>query len=278
MTVELQKKFVEYLRANSGLSDNSIYNYKLKLGQIIKKCGKEADIEALNGFLHDHPRTIYRATIVWYLQYRGQPTDKVIKIKPKHVRPKDILTLNEVELIVNSLEREEKLMAKFMLNTMCRCHEMLKLKGKDVNPKQGTVIFETKGGKYRKYPLSGRFRDELLEYVIEKKGILPNDYIFWNETKLGFPSQASTRTKVVEYWKVLNQNSTKLIGKKIGTHDFRRFSSVLIYRNTKDLRLVQRLLGHGSIATTERYISQAVGEDDIARASETIEKTIGQLS
>ena len=54
-----------------------------------------------------------------------------------------------------------------------------------------------------------------------------------------------------------------------GTHSLRRTKATLIYRQTKNLRAVQLLLGHGKIESTVRYLG--VDVDDALEMAEHIE-------
>ena len=46
----------------------------------------------------------------------------------------------------------------------------------------------------------------------------------------------------------------KLGYRNIGTHSFRKYFSMYVYKNTKDIQVLQHLLNHSSIATTQRYL------------------------
>ena len=72
----------------------------------------------------------------------------------------------------------------------------------------------------------------------------------------------------------IEREAVRTIGKHIGTHDFRRFYGTYLYKRTKDLQLVQRLMGHKKIETTMRYTQYATKEEDLEKGR----KLMGELS
>lgn len=63
----------------------------------------------------------------------------------------------------------------------------------------------------------------------------------------------------------------KLGYQNIGTHSFRKYFSMYVYKNTKDIQLLQHLLNHSSIATTQRYLG--IDQDKLDEASSSVDFT-----
>lgn len=76
-----------------------------------------------------------------------------------------------------------------------------------------------------------------------------------------FPNK---RGKQLKYRSLLNWIQNVQYGDKVkyACHDFRRAFATRVYESTKDIYLLQRLLGHSNISTTERYIKEIEGLQD----------------
>lgn len=262
-----QEKFSRWLSETTSLSNQSVYIYQgIIKGMYNSGVKKTTNI---NAYIREHERRAYRSALKYYLKFIGQKIE-LRPVKEKPPRPRELPTLEDFMRVVNNLSEDDKYIAMFLLNSGCRVHEAFKVKRKDISP-NGKVVLETKGGKYRTIFLGTEFHKNLFWYLTEKKGLAENDYIFWTNRV------ASLRSKGVLFWQALNRKSKEIIGKYVGTHDFRRFYGMYMYNACeKDIVLVQRLLGHADISTTERYVRYALTEDDINRAKEKIDKLTSQ--
>lgn len=265
--------YENFLMAKTTLMPRSITEYKAVIILLKRRLGKkQEDINEINRFLKAHQRSLYRRAIELYLVSRGKSIEDLAKIKPKPPKPRDVPKFNEFLQIIKTLDVEERYIALFLLNAGCRCHEAFKVKLKDIHP-GGRVILETKGGKYRVIRLSDAFYGQLMHYLKDVKGVINNEYIFWTNRK------SSNKSKGVMFWQILNKRTMELIKKHIGTHDFRRYYSMFIYRNCdKDLLLIQRLLGHADIKTTMRYLQHAITEKDIETAKKKVDVLMTKVS
>ena len=91
------------------------------------------------------------------------------------------------------------------------------------------------------------------------------DYLF--KSRVDSSKYLSTR----QYNSIFHQwiNTLGLDDSQYSTHSMRRTKPYLIYKKTKNLRVVQILLGHKKLENTVRYLSIAV--DDALEISESIE-------
>ena len=99
---------------------------------------------------------------------------------------------------------------------------------------------------------------------MEKASLGPNDFLF--PSRMTQSDHISTRqyARLVSSW----AEEIGLDHCAYGTHSLRRTKATLIYRQTKNLRVVQLLLGHAKLESTVRYLGIEV-DDALAIAEQT---------
>lgn len=282
LTEKTDEKFATWLERHTSLGEGSIRTYKTIIKTFLKglepkvegsetpieppEPGSEDYIEEANLYLRAHLMPCYASAMRYFYQFNRWDPAGLIKGKQRAPRPKDIPKITEVLAVMDTLEPEEKMITRFILNTGCRCNEAFKVRLDDITP-EGKVTLQTKGRQYRTVMLPERFRKRLMNYAREVKGILGPEKIFYTESK------ARPDNKVRMFYRTLNKDSRKVLEKLLGTHDFRRHCAVALYLDSgKDILLVQRVLGHKDIKTTQRYIQYAITEDDILKAAEIMSR------
>ncbi|MCR4327555.1 MAG: tyrosine-type recombinase/integrase [Nanoarchaeota archaeon] len=182
--------------------------------------------------------------------------DKVLKQKINVPNPKkylslpDILTIDEMRKLIEITSNvKHRLIIKLLYGCGLRVSEIVVLKKENINFEEGLIkIILSKGKKDRfvKIPLS--IIKELKNYCeIEKSKIL-------------FPSSRGGKLTKDTIQKIV-QNSAKKAGvkKRVYPHLLRHSFATHLLEQGTDLRVIQKLLGHSSIKTTQIYtqISQA---------------------
>jgi integrase/recombinase XerD len=132
--------------------------------------------------------------------------------------------------------------------TGCRISEIVSLKPNDLNLEVGFVRVRGKGGKERIVPLGRMAIKALEEYILRWSNYLEKgEALFLN--RFGKPI---TRQGV---WKIIKRYAAECgIGKKVAPHILRHSFATHLLANKADLRSVQEMLGHASIATTQIYL------------------------
>ena len=125
------------------------------------------------------------------------------------------------------------------------------------------MIVQQKTGQPVQFEITIQTRNALDSWIT-KAGLQPCDYLF--PTRAGKTRHLSTRqySRLVKSW----SSGIGLDPTKYGTHSLRRTKATLIYRNTKNLRAVQLLLGHTKLESTVRYLGVEV-EDALALSEQT---------
>jgi site-specific recombinase XerD len=115
-----------------------------------------------------------------------------------------------------------------------------------------------------RFEITARTRKSIAEWI-EAASLTESAFLF--PSRIRNSRHLSTRqyARIVESW----VSSIGLDPAAYGTHSMRRTKATLIYRRTKNLRAVQLLLGHSSLACTVRYLGIEI--DDALEMSEQID-------
>jgi integrase/recombinase XerD len=148
---------------------------------------------------------------------------------------------------LSSLTRIRDLcLVRLMLNSGLRCSEALHLRRRDLEPSTGKLLVHGKGKKDRILWLCQADVDLLAGHLSNQDG-MPEDLIFTN-LKGGPLSSRYVRWMVGEVARAAGINH-----KEIHPHTLRHTFATDLLRSTKNLRLVQKALGHENIGTTQIY-------------------------
>ncbi len=190
-------------------------------------------------------------------------SDKIQKspfghIKNPKIPRKDVDILNQAETagflenIASStyLELRDRAMFELLYSCGMRVSEITNLRLNDINIEEGLIRFIGKGSKERITPVGETAKDFLVRYLnsarpnIERE--IKNDYVFLNSRGGSISRQG--------FWKILKKYAKKQnIDKNLYPHIFRHSFATHLLEEGADLRIVQELLGHSSISTTEIY-------------------------
>lgn len=166
----------------------------------------------------------------------------------------DILTIDEQEELINQFNlrcvtpHRNKVMIKLLLSTGLRLAEMTSLKWKDINLISGQLkVVEGKGCKDRILYVNDDMLDDLKAW---RERQLEN----WGETELVFTSRNLKQLDGKAVRKTIKTYSNKVgIDKHITTHSLRHTFASDLLRKSKNIRIVQKALGHSDISTTQIY-------------------------
>lgn len=275
---EVLEEYVTYLQIERGLSANTIESYRRDLSQYIdylKKDGKkdwnEVDRFFVLSFLQSlkeenkSANTIIRmvSSLRKFHQYLHQENvmalDPMLHIDtPKKAQklPK-ILSASEVERLIEAPDTSSKLglrdraILEVMYATGLRVSEVTNLKMDDLHLSMGLIQTKGKGDKERIIPIGGtaiKWLEEYLTYSrskLEQRG-QESPYVFLNHRGKSLSRQG--------VWKNLKALVRKAcIKKEVTPHTLRHSFATHLLENGADLRVVQELLGHSDISTTQIY-------------------------
>lgn len=265
--------FNQYLIAEKGLSPKTAVSYLDDLKHFFAKYDFVKTVNELEGFYVEEflgyqmsqglsVSTALRRTSAikgFYLflakekYYTGELPEIETPKTAKHLPT--CLSLEEVEDLLNApdIKKPDQLRDKAMLELMyasgLRVSELLALERSKVNLKQGIVTVFGKGAKERKVPIG----DFALEYIIkyindvrDKQDKKKSKYLFLS--KYGQPLSRQYFFKQVRKY-AMQVGITEIIS----PHTLRHCFATHLLENGADLRMVQEMLGHTNISTTQIY-------------------------
>src|SRR3989338_7500488 len=172
----------------------------------------------------------------------------VAKIKMPKLEKKlpTVLTKDEIKRLIESIKNEKHgLLIKTMYSSGLRVSECVSLKEDDLNLEErfGTVS-AGKGKKDRNIIVSEALAEDLKKYF-SKRPKSQNNYVF--DVK-GRPLSIRQAQKIVS-----NAAKTAGIRKRVFCHALRSSFATHLLESGTDIRVIQELLGHSNLATTQRY-------------------------
>jgi len=270
------ERFLDKLWAERGLSDNSLQSYRhdlRHLSQQLVKHGKKlvnATREDLLTVLAAEvrqgksPRSVsrylsaYRQFYGWLVREGVIDKDPVALIEsPKTGRglPK-ALTEEQVEALLSAPDTEtplgmrDKAMLEVMYATGLRVSELVNLELANLNLNQGVVRVIGKGQKERLVPIGDEAHESLRVYLADSrvrmlKGATTTS-VFVTTRKAGMTRQA--------FWYMVRRYAVRCgIEQKLSPHMLRHSFATHLLNHGADLRVVQLLLGHSDLSTTQIY-------------------------
>ncbi|MCL4417515.1 MAG: site-specific tyrosine recombinase XerD [Actinobacteria bacterium] len=268
--------FIDYLRFERRLSKNTVVSYQRDLEKYklfinrnkIKGILKVSNNQILYflEFLYKTQNSSSVSRILSTLRtfYKYLVRDGKIQKNPFSTikNPKlpkkifEILDEREVKKFLESipsssyLELRDKAMFELLYSCGMRVSEIVDLKLSDIDFEEGLVRFIGKGNKERITPIGDTAKDCLENYIrtarynIERERKSENVFFEQNGQKI-------TRQG---FWKILKKYAGKAnLNKNLYPHLFRHSYATHMLERGADLRIVQELLGHSSISTTEIY-------------------------
>lgn len=162
----------------------------------------------------------------------------------------DILTIEEIKKIIEKTTNfKHRLIIKLLYGTGLRVSEIVNLKKQDINFEEDLIKINLgKGKKDRFVRIPSSLKEELKNYI----KIETSEYIF--------PSNRNKKVTKTTIQSILRNSAKKAgIKKRVYPHLLRHSFATHLLEQGTDLRIIQKLLGHSSIKTTQIYtqISQA---------------------
>jgi len=268
--------FLDNLWAERGLSDNSLQSYRHDLLCLQSRLDERdkalisatrEDLLAVLAFEVQQgksPRSVsrylsaYRQFYGWLIRERMISSDPVALIEsPKTGRglPK-ALSEAQVEALLAApdtrtmLGMRDRAMLELMYATGLRVSELVGLKLSNLNLNQGVVRVIGKGNKERLVPLGDAAHDSLKDYLSDGRPEIlrgaQTDHVFVTSRKAGMTRQA--------FWHIVRRYSVQCgISQKLSPHMLRHSFATHLLNHGADLRVVQLLLGHSDLSTTQIY-------------------------
>jgi integrase/recombinase XerD len=284
------KGFEQYIRLEKGLSRNTVdaymrdfttfagfilrqydvpptkveqYMVERYLGYLFEECkhAKASQARELSGVKSFFNYLLLNDKI------EQSPTELITTPKRSRQLP-DVLTVEEVELIINSIPldsakgKRDRAMLELLYSCGLRVSELTSLRLSDLFFGEGYIRVMGKGSKQRLVPISNVARERIMIYMDcrESKSAKDKDILFLN-------NRGKALTRVMIFTIIREAVERVGLDKTVSPHTFRHSFATHLLAGGASVRQVQEMLGHESIETTEIHTHL-----DTSRLRETVEK------
>ena len=273
---QIIKKYQQYLKLEKSLSKNTQDAYMTDLSKLLNFLQAENtgvldvclnDLERFSAGLHDigiHPRSQARIIsgiksffhfLIMADYIEADPSELLEGPKIGFKIP-EVLTVEEIDTIISAIDlsKNEGQRNRAMLETLYSCglrvSELTNLKLSDLYFDEGFIKVEGKGSKQRLVPISPRAIKEIRLYFIDRnRGKIKKEY----EDFVFLARWGKNISRIMVFHLIKELAQISGITKNISPHTFRHSFATHLLEGGANLRAIQCMLGHESIATTEIY-------------------------
>ena len=276
---EYLESFLSYLRNERRYSDNTVIAYKNDIEHFISFLDSEdfGDLDEISnkiaefylGNLRDDytPKSIQRKVSSLKTMYNYFVNNKKMDFNPFNaiVLPKiekrlpKFIYENEIKVFFTSIDtttergKRDKLIFLLLYGSGLRVSELTDLKLKDLNIDDRVISVHGKGSKDRLVPINKETQELFKVYLLSARPVLlsksdnlDNDNVFLN-----FKGTSLTSRGVRDILERLIRETSSTL--RVSPHTFRHSFATHLLNNGMDVRMVQELLGHSNLSTTQIY-------------------------
>lgn len=270
------RKYQQYLKLEKSLSKNTLDAYMTDLDKLLNFLQSENieisdicldDLERFSAGLHDigiHPRSQARIIsgiksffhFLIMADYLEADPSELLEGPKISLKLPEVLTVEEIDSIIAAIDlsKNEGQRNRAILETLYSCglrvSELTNLKLSDLYFDEGFIKVEGKGSKQRLVPISPRAIKEIKLYFTDRnRGKIKKEY----EDYVFLARWGKNISRIMVFHLIKELAQTAGITKNISPHTFRHSFATHLLEGGANLRAIQCMLGHESIATTEIY-------------------------
>lgn len=281
MDKQLLKRYYTYLKLEKSLSDNTIEGYMQDFDKLHQYCLKNqidpasATFDNLQDFLYSqfktdtNPRSQARIIsgirsfykFLLYNHYIDQDPSELIEMPKLGEHLPEVLSVEEIDNMIACIDmsktegQRNRAIIEMLYGSGLRVSELTTLKLSNMYRSEGYMLVEGKGSKQRLVPISAE-AEKQFDFWMENRTALDIKPEFIDFAFLNRYGRGLTRSMIFHIIKELA--SAAGIKKNISPHTLRHSFATHLLQNGADLRVIQQLLGHEYITTTEIYTHTSV--------------------
>jgi integrase/recombinase XerD len=269
-------RFLDAVWMERGLSPNTLAAYRADLTALSRWLG-ERNIPMMatsRGDLQDfiawrvhagaRPRSTARqlSSFRRFFRYlvregvvREDPTAQIAMPKigrslPKSLTEEEVESLLSAPVVSDPLGNRDRAMLEVLYATGLRVSELVNLRHGQVNINQGVIRILGKGNRERLIPLG----EEAMRWLTEFANGARSEILLERQTDYLFPTRRGDRMTRQAFWHIIKRYARKSgISKELSPHTLRHAFATHLLNHGADLRVVQMLLGHSDLSTTQIY-------------------------
>ena len=180
---------------------------------------------------------------------KGNPTLTIEIPKRPKLLPK-VMTIKDIEeMLSHKLSKLQAVILELLYSCGFRVSELANLKLEDINLDSNYILCTGKGNKERLVPIGRKAKEKINTYLPERELYILKNKINTNNFLINEEGREINRQDIYN----LVHSQGALIHKNISPHTLRHSFATHLLENGADLRIVQELLGHSDVATTQLY-------------------------
>lgn len=270
-------RFIDALWLEDGLSDNSLAAYRRDLAGLAAWLGAQPEkrtlVQALakdlEGYAsHRHAESkptsvgrrlsVFRRFYRWALREGLTSADPTLRMDAPRQRMRTPGTLTEAQVeallaapdLYETLGLRDRAMLELMYASGLRVSELVELKTVHVGLNEGILRITGKGSKERLVPFGAEAGVWLQRYLVEARPVILNGQ---GSDALFVTARGGSMTRQM-FWKLVKKYAIRSgITQALSPHTLRHAFATHLLNHGADLRVVQMLLGHADISTTQVY-------------------------
>ena len=259
-------EYLEYLELEKGLSPNTIAAYRRDLSDFAKEITdvKGIDRMAINSFIRNlrerklSPTSVIRkiASLRGFFKWAAStgileknPASTLEQPKVPQRLPK-VVSIKEIEEMLHSdLAPVEHVVLELLYSCGLRVSELVNLKLSDIDLASKYVRCYGKGSKERLVPMGEVAKNVITDFLPQRELYIKKFNLSTKNLLINAHGRILTRQDVYNFIHAQG----KKIHKNISPHTLRHSFATHLLENGADLRIVQELLGHSDVSTTQLY-------------------------
>ncbi len=274
---KIKQHYLGHLRIEKGLSSNTAQAYCHDIEHLVRFLDAEhkdvvsattSDLETFLATLHDlgiAPRSQARIISGVKSFYKFLKLENIVDVNPTHLLPSprlgrhlpQVLSLEEIDRMIDCIDlskpqgQRNRAIIEVLYGCGLRVSELIDLKLSQVFEQEEYITVVGKGNKQRLIPISGealRQIDLYLEQTRSNQVVKPGceDILFLNR-------RGGQLSRVMIFYIIKELCEMAGIKKTVSPHTLRHSFATHLLEGGANLRAIQQMLGHESIATTEIY-------------------------
>jgi integrase/recombinase XerD len=175
---------------------------------------------------------------------------KIGRSLPKSLTEAEVESLLGAPAVADPLGHRDRTMLEVLYATGLRVSELVSLRHSQVNLNQGVLRIVGKGNRERLIPLGEEAVRWLSEFLAGPRGEILLD----RQTDYLFPTRRGDRMTRQAFWHIIKRYAARAgVEKELSPHTLRHAFATHLLNHGADLRVVQMLLGHSDLSTTQIY-------------------------
>ncbi len=239
------RAFSEYAKTEPGEID--MIDVRGFVAEQIKKGLRKITVSRRLSSIRSFFKFLYREGYIKSNPAKLVSNPKIPKLLPKFLSVDDVFSLIEKPEGIGFMPVRDRAILELLYSSGLRVSELTGLNVDDVNTRESLMKVRGKGKKERIVPIGSKAIDAMKSYTIERMLMKSRDKALFLNRMGKRLTDRGVRRIVVKYARALAYHG------QIGPHTLRHSFASHLLQSGADLRVIQELLGHSSLSTTQKY-------------------------